>query len=193
LEIVRKDNNMSDNVPYVRDLLDTTFVPLDARGTVVAAKELLEQAGRTYGVVISPDGVPIGLTTVGALSSVPDSRVAVGEFLGLPAFIVDADVLLDQAVSFSAQTFVENPEMSGLVVEENGKVIGILTRQTARKYAQRIRTRGGDITELAGDPQSLAKYFVCPNKDYSKLISQYDPDNPPTCPNDGLVLVKQSR
>jgi hypothetical protein len=82
--------------------------------------------------------------------------------------------------------------MPGLVVEEKGKVIGILTRQIAREYAQQVHTRGGDIAELAGDPQSQAKFFVCPKKDYIKLVIQYDPDNPPTCPKHNLILEKQS-
>ncbi len=182
---------MSDKLPYVRDVLDTGFILLDANKSVAEAKELLAQTGSTYGVVVSPGELSIRLITVGSLSSISNSGSVLEEFRSLPTFIVDADILLDQAVSCSAQSLVENPKMSGLVVEEKGKVIGVLTRQTARKHAQYITTRGGDTTELAGNPQSQAKYFVCPNKDYSKLISQYDPDNPPTCPNDNLILVKQ--
>lgn len=182
---------MADNAPYVRDLTDAAFAPLEATATVAQAKELLLQAEKNYGVIVTPNGMPIGLVTIGELSSASNAGIAMGEFLSLPAFVVDADALIDQAVSFSAQTLVENPEMSGLVVEEKGKVIGILTRQTARKYAQRIRTRGGDITELAGDPQSRAKYFVCPKKDFIRLVIQYDPDNPPTCPMHNLLLEKQ--
>lgn len=182
---------MVDNIPHVRDLADAAFVPLEASKTVAQVKDLLSQVGSNYGVIVTPEGLPVGLVTVGELSSASNSGITVGEFVNQPAFVVDADALLDQAVSFSAQTLVENPQMSGLVVEEKGKVIGILTRQTARKYAQRIRTRGGDITELAGDPQSRAKYFVCPKKDYRKLVIQYDPDNPPTCPKHNLVLEKQ--
>lgn len=182
---------MANNAPYVRELTDTTFTPLEATTTVAQAKALLSQAEENHGVVVTTGGIPIGLVTFGELSSASNTDITVEEFLSLPAFVVDADALLDQAVSFSAQTLVENPEMSGLVVEEKGKVIGILTRQTARKYAQRIRTRGGGIAELAGDPQSRAKYFVCPKKDYRMLIIQYDPDNPPTCPKHNLILEKQ--
>lgn len=182
---------MSNNLPFVRDALDASFVLLEMDKTVAEAKELLAQEGRTYGVVVSPGKAPVGLVTVGALSSVSNSDLTLGEFSSLPTFIVDAGALLDRAVSFSAQSLVENPEMSGLVVEEKGKVIGILTRQTAHKYAQRVRTRGGDITELAGDPQSRAKYFVCPKKDYRMLVIQYDPDNPPICPTHNLILEKQ--
>lgn len=182
---------MSENLPSVRDVLDASFFLIDAAKTVAEASEKLSQARETYGVVLSPSRVPLGLVTAEALLSAPDSDLSLGEFLSLPAFIVNASASLDQAVSFSAQSLVENPEMSGLVVEEKGKVIGILTRQTARKHAQRIKTRGGDITELAGDPQSRAKYFVCPKNDFMKLVIQYDPDNPPSCPNHNLVLVKQ--
>lgn len=182
---------MSDNVSYVRDLLDASFVPIEASRTVAEAKDLLVQAGRTYGVVTSPGGTSIGLITIGALSSAPDFSGTVAEFLRLPAFVVGADVPLDLAISFSAQTFFENAEMSGLMIEEKGKIIGILTRQTARKYARRVRTRGGDIAGLAGDPQSQAKYFVCPKKDFIRLVIQYDPDNPPTCPTHNLLLEKQ--
>ena len=184
---------MSDNSTYVRDMLDASFVLIESHKTVAEASQKLSQAGRTYAVVISPREVPVGLVTAGALSSAPDASLKLGDFLSLPTIIVDADVLLDQAVSFSAQTLVETPDISGLVIEEKRKVIGILTRQTILKYAERDDNRSlrGAITEMAGDPLSRAKYFVCPKKNFMELVIQYDPDNPPTCPIDNLVLVKQ--
>ncbi len=191
LEIVRKDVTLSDKVLYVRDLLDTGFIFIESNRTVSEAKEQLTREKRTYGVVIKSDGMAIGLVTIGTLSSVSDQTMNARGLLSFPIFIADTEVLLDQAVSFSAQTLVENPEIVGLVVEEKGKVVGVLTRQTARKFAQRIDTPRGEITEIVGNPQNHAKYFVCPKKDYRKLVIQYDQDNPPKCPKHNLILEQQ--
>jgi CBS domain-containing protein len=183
---------MADEALFARDALVTDFVFLDAKQTVTQAHEKLTQAGATYGIVANANGVPVAVTTVGALATISNPNITLQAAPLLPAFVVGAEALLDQTVSFSAQTLVEHPEMAGLVVEDQGKVVGVLTRQTIRKHAQRIKTRGGDITELAGVPQTRVKYFVCPEGDYKKLVVLYDPDDPPVCPVHTLVLVEQN-
>jgi signal-transduction protein with cAMP-binding, CBS, and nucleotidyltransferase domain len=181
---------MSD-AQRVRDTQAADFALLDASMTVNKARKQLAKAGASYGILTDPNGTPVGLVTTGELAAVPIQETTLQEISGSPTFIVDADTLLDQAVSFSAQTLVENSRMAGLVIQDQKKVVGVLTRQTIRKHAERIKTRGGDITELAGVPQIQAKYFVCPKKDYKELVIYYDPDDPPTCPKHNLILVEQ--
>ena len=182
---------MENDTLLVRDALVTSFVLLEATQTVAKARETLTQAGATYCIVTSAAGTPLALAIAGALAAIPDPNTLLQAVSSVPAFIVDAETLLDQAVSFSAQTLVEHPEMAGLVVEGNDKVIGVLPRQAIRQHAQRIKTRGGDITELAGIPLTRAKYFICPEGDYKKLVIRYDPDDPPRCPIHDLALTKQ--
>lgn len=182
---------MADEMPLVRDTIVTEFVPLDAGQTIAEARRKLVQARATYGIVTNTTGVPVALTTAGALAASPDPDAALQAAAMPPTFVVDGEISLDQAVSFSAQTLVEHPEIAGLVVQDHGQVAGVLPRQAIRQRAQHIKTRGGDITELPGVPQTQAKYFVCPKGDYKKLVSQYDPNDPPVCPNDGSILVKE--
>ena len=182
---------MAEEALFARDALTTEFVLLDAQKTVAQGREELARAGATFGIVTSSDALPITLIDSGTLPADRDSDLLIESISKTSVFIVDSETLLEQVVSFAAQTLIENPEMTGLIVEDQGKVIGVLPRKVIRQYAQQIKTRGGDITELAGVPHVPAKYFVCPKQDYRKLIVRYDPDDPPTCPNHNLVLRKQ--
>ena len=182
---------MAEEALFARDALTTEFVLLDARKTVAQGREELARVGAPFGIVTSPEAVPITLIASDALAADQDPDLRIESISKTPAFVVDSETLLEQAVSFAAQTLIENPEMTGLIVEDQGKVIGVLPRKVIRQYAQQIKTRGGDITELAGVPHVPAKYFVCPKQDYRKLIVRYDPDDPPICPNHNLVLNKQ--
>lgn len=182
---------MPKKIQHVRAEMTTGFVLLGAEETIAQAGERLAQAGVSFGIVTNPQGVPICPVSAGELAALPSQEARLQEISKLPTFTVDADARLDQTVSFSAQTLVENPELAGLVVEDQGVVVGVLPRGTIRKYAQRIKTRGGDITELPGVPQIRAKYFVCPQQDFRKLIVRYDPDDPPTCPVHNVALVEQ--
>lgn len=182
---------MPKKIQHVRAEMTADFVLLGAEETIAQAAERLAQAGVSFGIVTNPQGVPICPVSAGELAALPSQEARLQEISRSPTFTVDADARLDQTVSFSAQTLVENPDMAGLVVEDQGVVVGVLPRRTIRKYAQRIKTRGGDITELPGVPQIRAKYFVCPQQDFKKLVVRYDPDDPPTCPIHNVVLVEQ--
>ena len=184
---------MADEPLFARDVLITDFVVLDAGQTAAHALEALAKAGVKYGIVTNGAGIPLTLTTAGLLAANRDPEIQFESATMMPAFVVDVVVSLDQIVLYSAQSLVECPDMAGLIVENEGKVVGVLPRQTIRHYAQQIKTRGGDITELAGVPQIRAKYFVCPKdkQHYKKLIIRYDPDDPPTCPYHNLVLLEQ--
>lgn len=182
---------MNDDMPLVGDELVTDFILLNADQTVAQARETLAQSGAAYGIVTNAADAPVALITAGALAAITKVDGLLHEASHSSIFVIDSDVLLDEAVSYSAQSLVENPEMAGLVVEAEEEVVGVLPRQALRKHAQRIRTRGGDITRLPGAPHSPARYFVCPHGDYRELVSEYDPDDPPTCPYDGSELIKQ--
>jgi len=182
---------MNDDMPLVRDALVKDFVLLNADQTVAQAREALAQTGATYGIVTNAASVPTALTTAGALASIDTPDSLLHEISHVPAFVIDAAILLDEAVSFSAQTLVENPDLVGLIVIDAGERAGVLPRQKLRQHAQRIKTRGGDITQLPGVPHTPARFFVCPEGDYQELVSEYDPNDPPVCPNDGSELIKQ--
>ena len=182
---------MNDEMPFVSDELVKDFVLLKGDQTVAQAREALAQTGATYGIVTNAAGAPIALTTAGELAVITKVDRSLREVSHSPIFVIDTDVLLDEAVSYSAQSLVENPKMAGLVVEAEEEVVGVLPRQALRKHARRIKTRGGDITQLPGVPHTPARYFVCPQGDYQELVSEYDEDDPPICPNDGSELTKQ--
>lgn len=182
---------MMDQILFARDILEKNFVLISAEQTISQTRGELERSGVGYGVVVNAAGEPVALINAKMLEEAPDPDLPINTFSTTPAFVVSSETLLDETVSYSAQTFVENPGLQGLIVEEGGEISGILSRKTIRFYAQQIAIRGGDITELAGVPQTRAKYFICPQQDYKKLVTRYDPDDPPTCPTHKVALVEQ--
>lgn len=54
-----------------------------------------------------------------------------------------------------------------------------------------IGRRSNDISPFEGKtPMVPSTYFRCAEHSYRRLVSFYDPDDPPTCPTCGKNLVK---
>lgn len=57
-----------------------------------------------------------------------------------------------------------------------------------------VGRRSKDLSPFEGKISMVpSKYFTCGEHDYKKLVSLYDPDDPPTCPICGKNLVKGGR
>lgn len=155
-------------------------IPLDADLSVAEALRRLEEAGVTFGIVRNEQGQPIGLVTPEDLrQAAPETRLeALLSAMPQPIF-VEPGVSLDHAVQALAKDLVLTPQLSGAIVQERGRVLGVLSRQELVRRASRLALRNV-VDRMEGAPVDLL-YFVCPQDGERQLVAYYDPRNPPTC------------
>ena len=180
---------MSDAL--IKNSLSHDFIVLDPKVTVEQALKQLGQ--KTYGVIADPQAeLPI-LVTAGVLKRFSAQQVTIGTMaaaLPRPA-PVQPDARLDQVASVLATDLVANPDLAGLLVwDDHQKVVGILPRQILARVAARLIERGGDTGRLEGASTVTGIYFYCPIDNEEKLVSYYDPANPPKCSNNHLMKRK---
>lgn len=180
---------MSDSL--IKNSLSQDFILLDPKLSVEQALKQLGQ--KTYGVITEPQAELPVLVTAGVLKRFSDQQATIGsiaEALPRPA-PVQPDVRLDQVASVLATDLVANPDLAGLVVwDDRQKVVGILPRQVLARVAARLIERGGDTSRLEGASAVAGVYFYCPIDGEEKLVSYYDPANPPKCSNNHLMKRK---
>ncbi|BDI33650.1 hypothetical protein CCAX7_57010 [Capsulimonas corticalis] len=81
----------------------------------------------------------------------------------------------------------QNPSAPGIVAMDGDTPLGIAPAKNIHGHREDFLTPSLD--SLGGQPDPIIRVFTCPNNDYSVVVATYDPSSPPTCPNDGKVLV----
>ncbi len=109
-----------------------------------------------------------------------------------PYFWVDVQISLNQILENFASELFYHPEVSAVVVKDDEKIIGSISRKILLELADSGTTR--NMIELGGDPQKHALYLVCPQEGclYRELIVFFDPIKPPKCSYHKLVLKREN-
>lgn len=174
----------------VRELALPVLI-LEANVTVAEALKKLEQAKTTFGVISDERGQPLGLVTVEQLHAA-QKDVSVNSLIvtTLRPTMVEPSVTIDDVVKMLAKDLVLNPDLSGVIVQDQGKVQSVLPRKTIVEYASRVVIRG-TIDRLEGAPVDML-FFECPEGHERKLVAYYDPQNPPKCSKGHLMKPVES-
>ena len=172
------------------------YAVLDATVPVSAAHAAL--AGRLWGVVVDPEGTPVGVVIEddlrraeqGGAASLLDPVAALS-----PAVVTDAATTIGELVDSSAVTLLDLG-VRGLVVQRDGELAGVVPASevsaflAAGGHVSASRTMGphGDASDatLGGRPETGLANVVCaaPGCGFvNKCLVFYDPDNPPACVN----------
>lgn len=168
----------------VRESMSQDFITLDPQATAAQAIEQLRQQSKPYGIIPDPQvGLPV-LVTTRVLSRLPDQQARleyIAEQLPRPT-TVQPEAMLEQVARMLATDLVTKPNVTGLVVSDDQQnLVGVIPRHLLARAAAGMVERGGDISELAGDPIGIGADYICPLDGEERLISFYDPDDPPTC------------
>ncbi|MFN8490282.1 MAG: hypothetical protein U0350_22030 [Caldilineaceae bacterium] len=176
----------------VKEYLSQDFTQLDPVLTVAQAIEQLGREQKTYGVVRVAGEELAVLVTAGMLRRAPDLQASVGNFAKtLPSLApVKRNDVIEQVVRRLANALVSDPKLAGLIVQDDQEVIGIVSRPKLVEIAGRVITRGGDASRLEGASSLLGVYYYCPVDGEEKLVSYYNPANPPRCRQGHLMKRK---
>lgn len=121
-----------------------------------------------------------------ALALLPSSQT--GPLPVVPSVEEDAD--LDEVVRELAPQLLERQEMAGAVVLRDGEIRGVLPRALIAERARRLLDFQTNRS-LSGNPLVHRPVYACPQGDYEKPVSYYDPSDPPRCPSHGDLLVRK--
>jgi len=164
---------------------------LEANMTVAEALKKLEHAQATLGVVSDARAQPLGIVTTEQLHAAQKSA-SVNSLIGTTPrpIMVEPSATIDDVVKMLAKDLVLNPDLAGVIVQEQGEVQGVLPRKTIVEYASRVVTRG-TVDRLEGAPVDTL-FFECSEDHERKLVAYYDPQNPPKCSKGHLMKPVES-
>ena len=183
-----------NNPTFVRDELSKDFIILDPEQTVAQATDELNQEKATVGIVNDPVAGFPGLVTKRLLKRSANKQEKLASLIAsLPRpSPVRADDKLAPIVEVLAHELITDRSLAGLVVwDEQQQVIGVVPRKRLARVAAGMIERGGDSSRLEGASILTGAYFYCPQDGEEKLVSYYNPANPPKCKNGHLMKRKR--
>jgi len=105
---------------------------VSAHAPVSEAQQLADEAGLALVLVVEEDGQLVGFLTRKALASAPSHELPAGKLAAAPTVVLSPDDPLERAVVLLQERYVLLP-----VVEE-GKLVGVLTRQALMRALARM-------------------------------------------------------
>lgn len=163
----------------VQEVMSNSFVQVNADKTIGEALMKLQDAQAQYGIVIGAQDNLLGLVTAEELRAGEANARVQTLIQNAPPVILEPNVTLNSAVRALAKDLVLKPQLSGIVVQTQGKVQGIVPRKTIVEHAARVVTRG-TADRLEGSPIDVL-FYECLIDHERKLVAYYDPAHPPTC------------
>lgn len=152
---------------------------LAADMTVAEALEKLAQSQMPFGVIRDEKGQWLGVVTRGQLQATQED-VDIRQLTAVRRVItIEPEVAIESAVIMLAKDLVLHPDLSGVIVQTQGHLQGVLPRQVLVEHASRIVTRRS-VDRLEGAPVDLL-FFECAEDGERQLVAYYDPQNPPKC------------
>jgi predicted transcriptional regulator len=151
----------------------------------------LRKVSASFGVVISVRGEKIGLIQADDLAKAEGHKTiktVVPENQGLS--IVESPETLAEVVESKAKYLELRPNLPGIVVTKQDKVIGVLPRNKIITEASRVVTRGAGISRMEGPPLG-ALFFICPQDNERKMVSYYE-GKPPKCSQGHVMKLDES-
>ena len=173
-----------DRPIYARDQMTTKVFVMAGTMTVADALAGLQEQGGRYGVVIDQGLLVPVVLDAGSVANAADQSARVSEFVAsLPWHApVEKDQSLADVILEIADTFVADERLNGLVVVDDEQLaIGVIPRTVLAAVAADIVRRGGDIGGLEGLPIIIGRMFSCAVDQEEKLVTYYEPSNPPRC------------
>lgn len=157
---------------------------LEADMTAAEALEKLTQSQTPFGVIRDEKGQWLGIVTREQLQAAPKDAV-LRQMIARRVLTVEPEVTMESAVTMLAKDLVLHPDLSGVIVQTQGRLQGVLPREVLVEHASRVVTRGS-AGRLEGAPVDLL-FFECAEDGERKLVAYYDPQNPPRCSQGHLM------
>lgn len=171
-------SNESPGNPVTRDEPLTTVPESQKAGEALA--KMRSEATEFLLVVDGIMGRPKALLSKAELTeATPDSMLReVAKYAPEP-INVNAPYDLDHVARRHSSYLEKWPNLPGILVKV-GEGFRVLPREVVTKGASRVVTRGMNEGRLEGAPLDVL-FFECPIDHERKLVSYYDPRNPPRC------------
>lgn len=151
---------------------------LEADMTAAEALEKLTQSQTPFGVIRAEQGQWLGVVTREQLQAAPKD-VFLRQMIARRVLTVEPEETLENAVRMLAKDLVLHPDFSGVIVQTQGRLQGVLPREVLVEHASRVVTREIPV-RLEGAPIDPL-FFECAEDGERKLVAYYDPQNPPRC------------
>lgn len=124
-----------------------------AAAPVEEARRLAEATGIALVLVVGPEGELVGFLTRRALASAPSPELSAGKLAAAPKLTLSPDDPLERAVVLLQERYVLLP------VVENGKLVGVLTRQCLMRALARMCGFGEPGTRIRVDLRDHSELY----------------------------------
>jgi hypothetical protein len=139
--------------PLARDTMELA-VHLEGNMTVRDVQQMLEQPEQqnvTYVVFPTRQGAPFGVVTRQGLRTANENARLQGVTRDvLSAQSVSPDETLDTIMQKWTDEFASNPEVKGILVQEQGNVLGVLPRERIEEFVQRFQLEEKVFGDIGG-------------------------------------------
>jgi hypothetical protein len=163
-------------------------IPLKEHATIQTAINDLQNAETAFGVVISVRNEKIAVISIDDLTKA-DGNKTVGTAVpeNREIKVVESPETLEEVVENHAKYLELRPNLREIVVTENETVVGVLPRNVIITGATRVVTRGAGILRMEGPPLG-ALFFRCPEDNERRMVTYYNPDDPPLCSKQHVMV-----
>jgi hypothetical protein len=136
-------------------------------------------------VVTAENERPLSLLPADQVRALPRE----GEGTRLPVVpVVSADDDLHDSVRALTSLLLDRQELAGAVVIRDGEVRGVLPRYLIAQQANLLNVSSFGLPGYPGIPPPV---YACPRGDYEEKVTDYNPYDPPRCPQHGDLLVRK--
>jgi hypothetical protein len=163
-------------------VVEEDAIPTELLKKMIAQKRLV-------GVVTSKKGVPLGAAGRGQVFRMDKDRSLVENF-DIPQLFLDPSANLVEVIGPAKTILSENPSIPAIVVEEDGVIQGILTRNKVTRIHKKAVSLGLEGSSLGGDPTHPARIFMCPLEHMRRVYDSTYQGKAPRCRICGRKMVK---
>lgn len=175
----------------VKDVMVPT-VQLEVNARIGDALQTLDLMGCEYGVVSDESGRSHVIVTREQLKAAETDECLQTLTANVPhSMAIKPDIRLNSIVQMLAEDLAIGLDFTGLVVHDQGEVLGVLLRETIQGHAWDILDQSHLFGSFLKDPRSRGNIvrvpkpmlYECPVCHKKRLVDgrTLDPDNPPTC------------
>jgi hypothetical protein len=168
----------------VKDVM-VLALQLEASARAVDALRTLDQHDIEYGVVSDECGDLLIIVTKEQLRTIKADQPLQALTINVPHPIhIEPDDAFDSIVQIWMDDFALNKDLVGIVVQQQGKVLGILLRETIQELSQVMavgRLEGTSKGRVTYKCLKCPRGSKCPGGPERKEVTHFDRKNPPTC------------
>jgi hypothetical protein len=164
---------------------------IEENSKIVEAISDLRANSLDFAVVVSLRNEILGILSIAQLEkATPDKQVKTLVASAQTPIIVDSQESLEDVVKKHSKDLELRPNLGGVIVTSEQQISGVLPRSLIINQARRVVTRGSGIARIEGSPLDTL-FFRCEIDNERKMISYYDPADPPRCSNNHKMVPEE--